>query len=157
MPNWCSNRLVITGLTEPQQDKIAKALLEEELLETFIPTPDGVDAYDHHCEEWGTKWDVGGSEIYSENGELQSYFESAWSPPVQGLTAISSLFPDAEFRLEYNEPGMAYCGVARFTNGECDDSYIDYAAIPGVSDLDFDTDDVSEQLETLVDEWISDQ
>ena len=103
MPNWCSNRLVITGLTEPQLSKITESSLAEELLETFIPTPDGVDAYDHHCEEWGTKWDVGGSENYFEEGQLQSYFDSAWAPPIKGLTVISSLFPDAEFRLEYDE------------------------------------------------------
>ena len=51
--------------------------------------------------------------------------------------------------------GLLWSGI--FTNGECDDSYVNYDDIPGVSELDFDTDEVHEQLETLVDEWLSDQ
>ena len=114
------------------------------------------DAYDYHVDRWGTKWDVGG-DVEAFGDEVHSYFESAWSPPIEGLTKISSLFPTAEFRLEYNEPGMCYCGVTQFTNGEVNDSYTDYDDIPGVSELDFNEDDVHEQLEEIVEEWISNQ
>lgn len=156
MPNWCSNRLVITGLTESQSKQLVDAIVAEELLETFVPTPDEDDAYDYHVNEWGTKWDVGGEvEVFGDS--LLSYFESAWSPPIEGLTKISSLFPDAEFRLEYNEPGMCYCGVTYFHNGQSNDSYTDYDGIDGISELDFNDDDVYEKVEELVEEWISNQ
>lgn len=157
MPNWCSNRLVIAGLTETEKETIAEALAKEELLETFIPTPDGDEAYGHHCEEWGTKWDVGGDVYIDGQGSLQCFFDSAWSPPVSGLTTISRIFPGAEFRLEYNEPGMTYCGVAFCANGECNDASVDYDDIEGVSELDYDDDDAVERLEELVEEWISNQ
>ena len=156
MPNWCSNRLVITGLSESESKQLVDAIVAEELLETFVPTPEDANAYDYHVNEWGTKWDVGG-EVDAFGDSLLSYFESAWSPPIEGLTKISSLFPTAEFRLEYNEPGMCYCGVTYFSKGEVNDSYTDYDDIPGVSELDFNEDDVHEQLEEIVEEWISNQ
>ena len=159
MPNWCGNRLSINGLTETQQNELVEAILAEQLLETFIPVPEDVEDYSYRCDAWGTKWDVGG-EVEFNGEELVAYFNSAWCPPIEGLDTISRLFPEASFRLAYDEPGMAYCGVTYFNNGEVEDNYINYSDIPGVEELDFESDDdeaVFERLESLVEEWINDK
>lgn len=58
-------------------------------------------------------------------GELQeigtAYFDTAWTPPIPALAALSRMFPDVSFRLQYCELGMFFAGTATFQGGECEE------------------------------------
>ena len=76
--------------------------------------------YDYCCGEWGTKWDVGGqgqSDIHPEGRMLHTYFDSAWSPPVNAYAKLEQL----GFRVNamFYESGMAFAGS--YEDGNCDD------------------------------------
>jgi hypothetical protein len=82
--------------------------------------------YDWSVANWGTKWDIGtDDDMYSQDdidvssGELVLSFDSAWSPPVQGLANMEK--HGFEVELLYNEPGMAFCG--RYATGDGDRVY----------------------------------
>lgn len=63
----------------------------------------------------GTKWDLN---IYQENIDTTAnedwtwsvlmWFESPWSPPSEWFKVLCELFPDIEFSLSYEEPGMNF-------------------------------------------------
>jgi hypothetical protein len=68
--------------------------------------------YDFCVGEWGTKWDVGqegSSDIHPDGRMLHTYFDSAWSPPVNAYEKLK----DMGFTVGamYYEPGMCYAGV----------------------------------------------
>ena len=71
--------------------------------------------YDWCIENYGTKW--GDYELYHEDGQNWFGFDSAWSPPIEGLEKLSNMFPDLTFDLEYDEPGMCFAGQNIFKNG----------------------------------------
>ena len=151
MPNWCQNSLTINDLLPQQRDSIADALQQGEFLETFAPLDDeelGSDA-------WGTKWDTVDNDVYAEDDSINAYFQTAWSPPIQGLMTISKQFPDAQFRVRYDEPGVEFCGVSIIKNGEHEEYYTDYSDIKGFDELDGDSDELYEQRENLVEEWLN--
>ena len=73
--------------------------------------------YDWSCKNWGTKWDIGPDARIADNTTAQNpfvriNFDTAWAPPVRWLAKAARLFPTLSFTLEYEEPGMAYAGVA---------------------------------------------
>lgn len=68
--------------------------------------------YDWCVANWGTKWDVGGSDgsiSESTDNELRLGFDSAWSPPLE---AFDRMISEQGFDIDayYYEPGAAYCG-----------------------------------------------
>ena len=68
--------------------------------------------WDWRVQNWGTKWDVGYTDIHiDEDTELQFSFETAWAPPSEWLKHIFSDFPLLRFELDYEEPGMMFGGV----------------------------------------------
>ena len=74
--------------------------------------------YDFSVGEWGTKWDVGGdgqSDIHPDGKMLHTYFDSAWSPPVNAYYKLEEL--GFTVNAMYYEGGMCYAG--EFTDG-CD-------------------------------------
>jgi hypothetical protein len=59
----------------------------------------------------GCKWDAVNAEcMLRENNMLAYDFKTPWSPPIPGVTEISSMFPDLTFTLTYHECGMAFGG-----------------------------------------------
>ena len=87
--------------------------------------PDGTQDirwYGWHCAQWGTKWDINEGDIpltpEEDGGTLQANFLTAWSPPQEGVRALSEMFPDATFYLSYVETGNDFMGVSLFKNGE---------------------------------------
>jgi hypothetical protein len=72
--------------------------------------------YDFCVGEWGTKWDVGGADDFTEQidkNNVRFCFQSAWAPPVDAYSKLESLgFTVDAF---YHEPGMAFCG--RYSDG----------------------------------------
>lgn len=124
MPNWCTCELEIEGSEEDiskllEQGKIPSKWSEksEFSLDNFIPTPsDSLDSNSWHMENWGTKWDIS-PEIDNQGSFVQMKFDSAWSPPIEAFERISKLYPSIEFKLNFFEPGMDFCGVAKYHNG----------------------------------------
>ena len=110
MPNWCNNRITITGPKKKLKDLLMKvqAALQSNngsLLTVLCPQPDDLfkgnlgpaeremcaaegipNWYDWNCENWGTKWDVDPTLSFSETddeaAQIEGYFVSAWSPPL---------------------------------------------------------------------------
>ncbi len=88
------------------------------------------DWYDFCVARWGTKWDVGGDNAYSDPVELKEGqndvtlgFDSAWSPPVGVYEAMVE--QGFSVRAYYYEPGMAFAGV--WWDG--DDNYFEYGGL----------------------------
>ena len=78
--------------------------------------------YDYCVGEWGTKWDVGeqgNSDIHPDGKMLHTFFDSAWSPPVNAYEKLMDLGFGVEAM--YHEGGMAYAGT--WSDGI--DEYID--------------------------------
>ena len=57
--------------------------MPRELEGTTAPS-DTPNWYDWCVSNWGTKWDVHDEapDLYSANGRLYSFFQSAWAPPI---------------------------------------------------------------------------
>ncbi len=70
------------------------------------------DWYSWNVRNWGTKWDVGvgddneypETELMEEDETSLAYrFNTAWSPPLPAIEALSAQYPDVEFNLSYEE------------------------------------------------------
>jgi hypothetical protein len=96
--------------------------------------------YDYCVNEWGTKWDVGGEDMLTEDGPnaLRMNFDSAWAPPVPAMAK----FQDLGFRVKlvYWESGMCFCGLY----DENGDDYFDYT--------DMSADEVEANINPEIDE-----
>lgn len=140
MPNWCDNTLRVTHKDPKMIERLMDAFNDGRLCEEFIPIPEALkntdspnrvnadqlieqtgyaDWYDFCVNEWGTKWDVGGSDGYAESTQTsaQMSFQSAWAPPVGLYPVLESL----GFAVEamYYEPGCAFAGIYEDGNDEC--------------------------------------
>ncbi len=133
MPNWCSNKLTITG---PKEDVQAfkerargrppwwKPEEEPEVLNfhSLVPIPEEVlkgdydpAGYNWEMENWGCKWGAQDSTILDVRAGFIAYeFLSAWSPPEKFFQTVAVQWPTLEFVLDYEEPGMAFKGLAKF-------------------------------------------
>lgn len=68
--------------------------------------------YNFNNREWGTKWDVAVSDgekhsdtqlNHEEENKLHYYFQTAWSPPLPVIEALSLQHPELEITLRYEE------------------------------------------------------
>lgn len=73
------------------------------------------DWYDWSCENWGTKWNAGNTEIEGNT----VYFNTDWKPPIPAIVKLARLHPECEIELSYAEkqPGIL-CGYYVFRNNE---------------------------------------
>lgn len=147
MPNWCNNNLTLSH-SDPQRVADAVAAFEAgKLLEFLLPPPTSEWDYYWCLDNWGTKWDVGGSgcsvELVDPNTAIFS-FDSAWSPPT---TAYSRIVEDGwTVDASYCEPGMAFCGRVTTEDGTIYDDYYEY----GDQSADTVRDYIGEELD---DQW----
>ena len=74
-------------------------------------------------QNWGCKWDIGECYVF-QNGdnEFQVSFDSPWSPPLTFFKNIGPKFPELEFTVLFEEPGMDFAGIYRISRGE--DEYL---------------------------------
>ena len=132
MPNWCNNTLTLTHKDPAMITRAKDALDRGEFLSEFCPMPRELgDAiangqpnaemiekygysswYDYCVNEWGTKWDVGedgATDIHPDGTMLNTYFDSAWSPPIGAYEKLEQL----GFTVDayYYEGGMAFAGT----------------------------------------------
>ena len=145
MPNWCSNRLSITGDPEVLSG-IARAAAQDQLFNYIEPEPkyeeDGNDIlpnwYVWRLENWDCKWepDISTSgKIQHDGRTLDISFDTAWSPPIKIYEVLLELDGIDKVFATYYEPGMAFAGV--WDNG--DDRYYSVNAsflkdtAPGIS------------------------
>lgn len=126
MPNWCQNHLTVSGATPEFRAWIEKEGFSfEKMNPPKIPElPDPYDwlTVESQCAAWGTKWDLDDNvqrEVAEELLEIgTAYFDTAWSPPIPALVALSRMFPEVAFRLQYCELGSFFAGTATFQDGE---------------------------------------
>jgi hypothetical protein len=134
MPNWCHNQLTITG---PEADvrsfkenaagrcpwlKPEETEVEALNFHSLVSVPDeilqaGYEAagYDWERANWGCKWGADNVTVLDEGGTCIIYeFYTAWSPPIEFLTAVAKQWPNLTFVLQYEEPGMAFKGLTKF-------------------------------------------
>jgi hypothetical protein len=75
--------------------------------------------YEWACATWGTKWPaydagwMGPARAAKRDAEQVAYFETAWSPPIPVIVALSARFPAVIVRLDYHEID-AYGGICGF-------------------------------------------
>ncbi len=124
--------------------------IEAENLETFGAR----NWYDWCIQNWGTKWgDYDGYLADYGDGYASFTFQSAWAPPVAGLTEVSKQFPTVTFSLSYYEEGMGFYGAALIKDGVCVEETKDIESIPGYSDFDPNNEDADfdKQYDLLLD------
>lgn len=80
----------------------------------------------HTC-NWGTKWNASfyGEEQFKriDNTTITYTFDTAWSPPLPVVVAMSEKFKDMIFTLLYCEPMMDFSGFIRIKNKTILDDY----------------------------------
>lgn len=146
MPNWCWNRLRISGSTAERLKKFREKAVgtrpkyhepeashehykpDETVLEfhNIVPVPDEVLAagfndagYDWEIQNWGCKWGACRAEIVDHSdSELVYEFETPWGPPTEFLNRASNSWPDLKFVCIYDEPGMCFRGRYETENGK---------------------------------------
>lgn len=61
--------------------------------------------YNWNIRNWGTKWDTSNRCELEEHDKdhLQYRMETAWSPPLEAIAALSKLFPSVYLELSYEE------------------------------------------------------
>lgn len=145
MPNWCANTLTLTHNDTAKITQAAEAFTRGEFFATLVPRPTAEDDnwYDWNCGNWGTKWDVGGTEygapeIFNDGHSVSFNFDSAWSPPIQAYINLEQ----SGFQIEamYYESGMCFAGIY-------DDSGDDYYDLS-----DMTSTEVKNTLPTVLDE-----
>jgi hypothetical protein len=103
MPNWCQNHLMVTGAT-PE----LRAWLKSEgfsFAKMSPPRPPRKNARNPlsapYDDAWGTKWDLDENEQRQVASDLlegaAAHFDTAWSPPLQAIEALSRKFPPGHF------------------------------------------------------------
>jgi len=141
MPNWSINNLQVSGDKVDIElfKKKAKGEDTELSLNSLHPVPAELmgtvspssprkkmligkygadDWYDWRIRNWGTAWDVQAVMEDEDEKYLQYSFDSAWSPPVEWLEKVARDYPQLSFRLEYEEDGMDFMGVATAKEGK---------------------------------------
>jgi hypothetical protein len=156
MPNWCNNYLVLEHEDPEMITRAKKAYADGRLLAEFVPVPESLHIvagsvgdpdeqkkleedtarnlevhgyanwYDYCVNEWGTKWDVGGDDMLTEDGPnaLRMSFDSAWAPPVPAMEKFQDL--GFKVKLIYYESGMGFAGLY-------DENGDDYYELSGMS------------------------
>ena len=106
--------------------------------ERALPTPEDLDEIEHRLrwrvDHWGSKWDAQETKIVRFADDVLVYrFETAYTPPVSWLRAVSGEHPECEFELVYVGEGKSYAGVI-------------VADSSGVKDATFDSESIDAQL-----------
>lgn len=131
MPNWCQNHLTVTGATPEFRAWLADSFSFQRMNPVPPPSPhhdSAIDSWrslDAYTNAWGTKCDLDDTEQRQVAEELletgSSFFDTAWSPPIRAIEALSRQFPEVTIQLDYCELGMFFAGTATCQDGDCQD------------------------------------
>ena len=96
-----------------------------------LDTTDGYNSggYEWCIQNWGTKWGAMDFEITNDisswedkakvkHAEISYTFNTAWSPPIPVIEAMSKKYPKLNFDLRYFERGMGFNGIFRVQDGK---------------------------------------
>ena len=140
MPNWCENKLFLTVENDNNINCLERFVLENKneeddlSFECSVPQPENIykgnigseekklygknNWYDWNCNNWGTKWDCTDVILEDNSNQVEYYFNTAWSPPIQWLEKTSIKYPNIIFSIEYSEGGCDFWGIEVYKNGE---------------------------------------
>lgn len=97
----------------------------EEAITALINKPEICEDswYEWRLQNWGTKWEFCDVALNLDKytSEFNCSFLTAWSPPIEGLFRVSTMFPNALFTLFYREDGNDFAGVTFLKNGNAFD------------------------------------
>lgn len=136
----CPPELLATpsGFSTDEVEQAERNIKEEQNLATYGYR----DWYDWCNDNWGTKWGDSDTSLVDDSDEVKEfYFESAWSPPVEGIINISKLYPDLIFSMSWHEGGCDFWGACAYQNGEGNRIDGNISDIEGINDIDYDNDD----------------
>ena len=171
MPNWVTNKGIITGDKETI-DKIFDLITSDDNQFDFnriIPEPlckedcnhkyyktdnDLIQVdndrpwfnwYDWHCDNWGTKWNSCDAYICrSLDTGIGVLFDTAWSFPEPIWRKLAHMFPTATFDIKFADEDLGNnCGYFRAECGNIDLQWVDT--------LDFACDVLGYSKENLAD------
>ena len=126
-----------------------------------------VDWYEWCCTNWGTKWGDNQTHLVHEDlcvpfipgrvdfddvedqlKKVMLRFDTAWSPPIEGMDVVATKYPDIMFDLRYWEPGMGFQGFKIYGSGQAQhEATMDYME---------DADMVYDQMDYSYDEYCPD-
>ena len=161
MPNWCQNHLTVTRATpelrawlENEGFSFEKMNPPRKSGESNRSDPNGWSMLDQCCTAWGTKCDLPENEQRQVANELlengAAFFDTAWSPPIQAIEALSLKFPHAALQLDYCDLGMFFAGTATFQDGEChDESYEEKTCVMKIASDIFGYDDEEDPCDCI--------
>ena len=133
MPNWCENKLTVTGPSEALSQLVdlckGPSSVEGEgavflCFPNIIPQPHftGEDEwYGWNCTNWGTKWALSHEDFVQNDlsdEEWQLSFLSAWTPPEPIIKELGRRFPQLFFKFEYGDPAMDFQGIIEIKYGQ---------------------------------------
>jgi len=102
----------------PNEYLIMDTVAEEKRLKGDYTVKDGFNSGGYHwcINNWGTKWGIYSTRFLSQKlggkrGRLKYTFQSAWSPPLPVILAMSKKFESLKFKLNYYESGMGFKGI----------------------------------------------
>ena len=146
MANWCMNLLRVTGPAEdvtrfqkqaaavtPCQGRKTESTPEAFSFQRLVPLPakrrtadEDTDGGGSPQQAWGCRSDAFHSEQVEtwEDGVVYR-FVTPWKPPTAFFQRVSELWPPLVFVLDYEEPRMAFRGLARAASGTLDYIHID--------------------------------
>src|SRR5258706_9774420 len=81
---------------------------------------------------WGTKWNLDSDSFTLEADEpcgLSMWFDTAWSPALPILEALTQRFPELSLRMIYADDGGGFAGEAIGETGELTDTERDWQAV----------------------------
>jgi hypothetical protein len=172
MPNWCLNKIKISGNKKNRRrvSQIIENLHEQDddeigLLESLVgkdPTISEEDYfnggwYESNINYWGTKWDLADNDFIFEETEdsIHLEFETAWSPPIEFCELLSKKY-GVGVKIKYFEPGLGLSGIFEVdNNGEKirDDYYQNL--LEGL--YNYDKSMFWEKIENIIEEYFIDK
>lgn len=138
MPNWCQNHITVTDATPEFRAWLKDGFSFHRMNPVILPqtthesVSDSWNDLEAYYSAWGTKWDMDENDQRQIANDLlesgEACFDTAWSPPLRAIEALSKMFACVCFRLHYCELGMFFAGTAVFVNGMCRDDHYEREA-----------------------------
>lgn len=133
MPNWCSNKLQVSGPAVDISEFTSKNIKNGSFgFDAFVPMPEALKTgegwYEWSVQNWGTKWDLRADDEISFEEDRDStdsstkavvcFFSTAWAPPIAWQEKVSTAFPTLTISLWYDESGGDFAGLSEMIAGE---------------------------------------
>lgn len=97
-----------------QRDDDARTMSLDDFLAKYGNNKDGYNSggYDWCVKNWGSKWNA--MDVVWVPQQKTLYFDTAWSPVFQIVSALHKRFPEVNMQFEYYERGMGVVGGCEY-------------------------------------------